>query len=184
MGPSREELRLRCAQRRAHRTDDLGVIQSALLGMPRANDFCTRDPHHEGAEVFGSQKQKPDTPIKADDETHRPDTISFSWPHPLKRVTRARALTLPTILEEVEPCMERIQSLPPVGTDIRRITAVLESTVNEKTWHIARVPKTSAKTCWANGSNKEEVYCTHCLAWKEHPRSHLLWSMAQCEVES
>ena len=45
--------------------------------------------------------------------------------------------------------MERIQPLPPVGTDIRRITAVLESTVNEKTWHIARVPKTSAKACWA-----------------------------------
>ena len=45
--------------------------------------------------------------------------------------------------------MERIQPLPPVGTDIRRITAVLESTINEKTWHIARVPKTSAKACWA-----------------------------------
>ena len=149
MGPSREELRLRSAQRRAHRTGDPGVIQSALLGMPRADDFCTRDPHHEGAEVFGSQKRKPDTPFGADDETHRPDTISFSRPPPLKRVTRARAATLPTIPEEVEPCMERIQPLPPVGTDIRRITAVLESTVNKKTWHIARVPKTSAKACWA-----------------------------------
>ena len=149
MGPSREELRLRSAQRRAHRTGDPGVIQSALLGMPRADDFCTRDPHHEGTEVFGSQKRKPDTPIRADDETHRPDTISFSKPPPLKRVTRARAATLPTIPEEVEPCMERIQPLPPVGTDIRRITAVLESTVNEKTWHVARVLKTSAKACWA-----------------------------------
>ena len=74
--------------------------------MPGADDFCTRDPHHEAAEVFGSQKQKPDTPIKADDETHRPDTISFSRPHPLKRITRARVATLPTIAEEVEPCME------------------------------------------------------------------------------
>ena len=115
--------------------------------MPGADDFCTQDPHHEGAEVFGSQKRKPDTPIGADDETHRPDTISFSRPPPLKRVTRARAATLPTIPEEVEPCMEQIQPLPPVGTNIRRITAVLESTVNEKTWHIARVPKTSAKAC-------------------------------------
>ena len=149
MGPSREELRLRSAQCRAHCTGDPGVIQSALLGMPKADDFCTRNPHHEGAEVFGSQKRKPDTPIGADDETHRPDTISFSRPPPLKRVTRARAATLPTISEEVEPCMERIQPLPPVGTDIRHITAVLESTVNEKTWHIARIPKTSAKACWA-----------------------------------
>ena len=129
MGPSREELRLRFAQRRAHRTSDPGVIQSALLGMPGADDFCTRDPHHEGVEVFGSQKQKPDTPIGADDETHRPDTINFSRPHPLKRVTRVRVATLPTIPEEVEPCMQRTQPLPPVGTDIRCITTVLESTV-------------------------------------------------------
>ena len=99
--------------------------------MPGADDFCTWDPHYEGAEVFGSQKQKPNTPIRADDETHRPDTISFSQPHLLKRVNRARAATLPTIPEEVEPCMERIQPLPPVGTNIRCITAVLESTVNE-----------------------------------------------------
>ena len=149
MGPSREELRLRSTQRRAHRTGDLGVIQSALLGMPGADDFCTRDPHHEGAEVFGSQKRKPDTPIRADNETHRPHTISFSRPPPLKRVTRARAVTLSTIAEEVEPYMERIQPLPPIRTDIRCITTILESTVNEKTWHIARVPKTSAKACWA-----------------------------------
>ena len=106
MGPSRKELRLRSAQRRTHRSGDSGVIQSALLGMPGVDDFCTRDPHHERAEVFGSQKQKPDTPIGANDETHRPDTISFFRPPPLKRVTRARAAILPTIPEEVEPCME------------------------------------------------------------------------------
>ena len=108
MGPSREELRLRCAQRRAHRTGDPRIIQSALLGMPGTDDFCTPDPHHEGAEVFGSQKRKPDTPIGVDDETHRPDTISFSRPYPLKRVTRACAATLPTIKEEVEPCIEQL----------------------------------------------------------------------------
>ena len=61
--------------------------------------------------------------------------------------SRARAATLPTIAEEVEPYIEQIQPLPPVGTDIRRITVVQESTVNEKTWHIACVPKTFAKAC-------------------------------------
>ena len=149
MGPSREELKLRSAQRRAQRTDDPEVIQSALLGMPGADDFCTGDPHYEGAEVFGSQKRKPDIPIRVDDKTHRSDTINFSQPHPLKRITKARAATLPTIVEEVEPCIEQIQFLPPVGTDIRHITVVQESTLNEGTWHIARVPKTSAKACWA-----------------------------------
>ena len=42
------------------------------------------------------------------------DQIHFSRPHPLKRVTRARASILPTIVEEVEPCTEQIQPLPPV----------------------------------------------------------------------
>ena len=58
MGSSKEELKLRCAQCWAQRTGDPGVLQSAFLGMPGASEFCTRDPHHEGAEVFGSQKQK------------------------------------------------------------------------------------------------------------------------------
>ena len=104
MGPSREELKLRSAQHRVQCTGDPGVIQSALLGMPGAYDFCTQDLHHEGAEVFGSQKRKLDIPIRADNETHRPDTINFSRPHPLKRVTRVRVATLPTIVEEVELC--------------------------------------------------------------------------------
>ena len=56
MGPSRKELKLRFAQCRVQCTGDPGVIQSTLLGMPGADDFCTWDPHHEGAEVFGSQK--------------------------------------------------------------------------------------------------------------------------------
>ena len=149
MDPSREELKLRSAQRQVQCSGDPGITQSALLGMPGVDDFCTQNPHHEGVKVFGSQKRKPDIPIGANNETHRLDTINFSWPHPLKRVTKARAATLPTIVDEVEPCTEQIQPLPPIRTDIRRITAVQESTKNEKTWHIARVPKTSAKACWA-----------------------------------
>ena len=117
--------------------------------MPRASEFCTRDPHHEGAEVFGSQKRKHDTPIGADEETHRLDTIHFSKPLLPKRVTRACAATLPTIVEEFKTSAKPMQPLPPVGSDIHRITAVQESIVNEKTWHIARIPKTSAKACWA-----------------------------------
>ena len=35
------------------------------------------------------------------------------------------------------------------GNNVCRITAIQESRVNERTWHIAHVPKTSAKTCWA-----------------------------------
>ena len=55
MGPSREELKLRFTQCRAQCTGYPGVIQSTLFGIPGADEFCTRDPHHEGTEVFGSQ---------------------------------------------------------------------------------------------------------------------------------
>ena len=113
--------------------------------MPGANEFCIYDPHHEGAEVFDSQKWKPDTPIEVEEETYRLDTINFSQPRLTKRVTRSRAATLPTIVKRLETSIEHVQPLPPRGTDVRRVIAVQESKVNEKTWHITCVPKTSAK---------------------------------------
>ena len=128
--------------------------------MLGADEFCTRDPHYEGVEVFGSQKQKLDTPIGVDEETHRLNTIHFSWPRLAKMVTRARATTLPTIVEELKTSAKQVQPLPPVGTNICCITTVQESTVNEKTWHIARIPKTSAKVCWAQVAVTKEKYTT------------------------
>ena len=124
MGPSKEEFKFKSTQRRAQRTGDLGVIQSVLLGMPGADEFYSRDPHHEGAEAFGSQKQKLDTPIGADEDPHRPDIVNFSRPRPPKRVTRSHATTLPTIVEEVEGSAEQVHALPPPETDIRHVTAV------------------------------------------------------------
>ena len=124
MGPSREELKLKSAQRRAQLIGDLGVIQSTLLGMLGAIEFCTHDPHYEGAEVFGSQKQKPDTPIGVDEDSHRPDTVNFSRPRPPKRVTRSHASTLPTIVEGVEGFAEQVHALLPSRTDICHVTAV------------------------------------------------------------
>ena len=106
MGPSREELKLRSAQCRAQRIGDKGFIQLELLGMPGADEFCTHDPHHEGAEVFGSQKRKPDIPIGADEDSHRLDIVNFSQPRPPKRVTRSQTTTLPTIVEEVDGSAE------------------------------------------------------------------------------
>ena len=106
MGPSKEELKLRYVQRRAQCTGDLGIIQSALLSMPRIDEFCTYDSYHEGAEVYGFQKWKPDIPIGADEDSHRPNTVNFSWPHPPKQVTRSHATTLLTIVEEAEGIAE------------------------------------------------------------------------------
>ena len=47
MDPSRKELKLRSAQRRAQSTSDRSVIQSTLLDMLEADKFYTHDPHHK-----------------------------------------------------------------------------------------------------------------------------------------
>ena len=124
MGLSREELKLRSAQRRAHRIGDPNIIQSTLFGMLVVDEFCTWDPHYKRVEVFGSQKRKPDTPIRVDKETYRPDTINFSQPHLVKRITKAPTTTLPTIVEEVETCVEQVQPLPLAEIDVCGITIV------------------------------------------------------------
>ena len=100
MGPNKEELKLKSAQCHVERTSDLGVLQKALLDIPGAFEFCTHDPHHEGAKVFSLQKRKPDTSIGTNNKTHRHDTMNFLYPCPAKRVTRARTIILSTIPEE------------------------------------------------------------------------------------
>ena len=92
--------------------------------MPGLDEFCTRNPYHEGAKVFGSQKRKPDTPIGIDKDSHRPNTINFSRPRPPKRVTKSHANTLLTIIEEVEGFAEQVHASPPSGIDICHIIAV------------------------------------------------------------
>jgi hypothetical protein len=111
-GPSKKELKLRCAQRRAQRTGDPAVLQKVLLDFEGVDEFCTRSPHLEGAEVFGSQKRKPDTPIGADDETHRPDTVKFSRPRVAQKTIRSHASSLPTIVEESSPSV--LEAPPPL----------------------------------------------------------------------
>ena len=74
--------------------------------------------------MFGSQKWKLDTSIGTDEETHRPDTIHFSQPRLAKKFIKARATTLPTIVEELETSAEQVQPSPPVGTYIHRVIAV------------------------------------------------------------
>src|ERR1700737_1835921 len=77
-GPSKEELKLRRAQRSAARTGNSKHLHEAFLNMPGADEWCTRTPHLEGEEVFVSLKQKPDTAFGFELESHRPDKISIS----------------------------------------------------------------------------------------------------------
>jgi hypothetical protein len=80
------------------------VLQKVLLDMFGGEELCICDPHLEGAEVFGSQKRKPGTPIGDDG-----DTVNFSRPCPDKQVTRSQPVTLPTIIEEFSPSVQEVQ---------------------------------------------------------------------------
>ena len=126
-GPSKEELKLRGAQCRVEPISDPSMLQKVLLDMPGEEEFCTCDPHLEDAEVFGSHKRRPDTPIGEDDEDgeiHRPDTINFSRPRTDKRVTRSQLVPLPIIIEEFSPSIQEVQALSPTGVGFRRVTAI------------------------------------------------------------
>ena len=129
--------------------------------MPGANQFYTRDPHHKAAKFFGSHKQKPDMPIIVDNKSHRPNTLNFSRPRASKRVTKARATTMPTIQEKPLPPSCEVPLHLDVEVDIRHVTTVQETKVNEKMWHIAYLFKTFVKQMGSNGGHQKEVYSTN-----------------------
>ena len=155
-GPEKEELQLRAAQRRAERTGDPKVLNIAIANLPGAEVFCTREPHLAGKEVFGSQKRKADVPLGYEGESHRPDKVNFSRPRIATRSIRANhaSYSLPDVVEELSSELQEDQTPNNQGTtsDVGRaghVSAVHETSCKETKWHIARLPKTSAKACFA-----------------------------------
>jgi hypothetical protein len=126
--------------------------------MPGGEEFCTRDPHFEGAEVFGSQKRRPNTPIGDDGDIHRPDTVSFSRPRPGKQVTQFQPETLPIIIEESSPSVQEVQVPSPTGLGFHRVFAVQVLKEDVSLWHIAHIPHTSGKSCWANHAGTKKKF--------------------------
>ena len=138
--------------------------------MPSGDKFCTNSYHLEGVKIFGLQKRKPDTPIEDDDETHCPNTINFSRPRVAQRTTSSHASPLPTIVEESSPSMLDVPPPRPTGFDFCRVIVVQESKVDEKLWHIARVPYNSSKAYWAmHGVTKKNAQ----PKWTPTPRAPL-----------
>ena len=56
--------------------------------------------------------------------------------------------SLPTIVKESSPSVLEVPP-PPTGLCFCRVSTIQESEVDEKLWHIARVPYNSSKACWA-----------------------------------
>jgi hypothetical protein len=155
-GPGKEELQLRAAQRTAEQTGDPKVLNIAMAKLPGAELFYTRVPHMAGEEVFGSQKQKTDVPLGFEGESHQPDKVNFSRARIATRSSRAKhtSCSLLDVVEELSPELQEDQALNNLGTtgDVGRpghVTAIHETTCKETEWHIARLPKTSAKACFA-----------------------------------
>ena len=75
-GPSRQELRLRQAQRSSR----LDKLVDAMETMPEGKEWCTRTPHFEGDEVFGSTAHQLNLPLGSQFDSHRLDKMNFSCP--------------------------------------------------------------------------------------------------------
>ena len=124
-----------------------------LLGVEL---FCTREPHLVGEEVFGSQKWKADVPLDFEGELYQHDKVNFSHPWIATRSNKANhtSCNLPNMVEELSPELQEDQASNNLGIvgNIGRpshVTAVHETACMEMEWHIARLPKTSAKAYFA-----------------------------------
>jgi hypothetical protein len=155
-GPGKEELQLRAIQRTVERTGDPKVLNVAMAKLPGAELFYTRAPHMAGEEVFGSQKRKADVLLGFEGEPHWPDKVNFSHPRIATRSSKAKhaSYSLSDVVEELSLELQEDQALNNLGTagDVGRpghVTAIHESACKETEWHIARLPKTSAKACFA-----------------------------------
>jgi hypothetical protein len=127
-----------------------------MAKLPGAELFCTCEPHLAGEEVFGFQKQKADVLLGFEGKSHRPNKVNFFRPRIVTRSNRANhaSCSLPDVVEEFSPKLQEDQTPNNLGTmiDIERpghVTAIHEISYEEIEWHIARLPKTSAKACFA-----------------------------------
>ncbi|MGH2414804.1 MAG: hypothetical protein ACRDEA_14165, partial [Microcystaceae cyanobacterium] len=169
-GPGKEELLLpvaqRTAQRTAQRSGNPKSLHQALANMPGAQGFCTREPHLQGEEVFLSLKRKPDLPPGSEFDSHRPDKISISRPRVMPRLGGARFHDLTSEGDAQQEATEDLHDIsfqPEITTTlppVEHVKAVQETACNECTWHIARLPKTSAKACFA----QEAITKKKCVA--------------------
>ena len=136
-GPSRQDLKLK----RAIASMDGKKITDALCSMPGVEELCTRIPHLEGEEVFGSTKRKLDVPIGSEADSHRPDKVNFSHPR-----VQLRSATI-----EDEDVVEETPMFP-------HAMHVFETDCNPTEWHIARISVKSKRKCHAIQA-QTEVKC-------------------------
>ena len=159
-GSGKEELLLRVAQRAAHRTGNPRVLAEAISNIRGVQDFVSREPHLEGERVFGSQKHKADMPLGCEHDSHRPDKVNFSRPRVCTRSSVAPTTsTTPIAIEDdmsFRAHADVIETMPseesqelPQNSHPMHVTGIQETDCDDCAWHISRLPKCSAKACFA-----------------------------------
>ena len=159
-GPRKDEILLRVAQRSAHRTGNPKALVDAISNIRGVQDFVTREPHLEGEEVFGSQKRKANMPLGCKQDSHRPDKVNFSHPRVRTRSSVANTSTpaegtiedgisFPAGLEDMETMPSEEHQDCPWNHHPMYVTGTHETDCDEREWHISRLPKSSAKCCFA-----------------------------------
>jgi hypothetical protein len=121
-----------------------------MAKMPGVEEFCTREPHFEGEEVFGSQKRKADIPLESEYESHRPNQVNFSHLRVKTRSTGAggASCSLNDILKELSPDLQE-HPIPIDNSGATHVTTIQETAYKETEWHITRLLKTLPKACFA-----------------------------------
>ena len=124
--------------------------------MPGAKEFCSREPHFKGEEVFGSMKRKFDLPPGSEHDSQRPDKVNFSRPRVELRSSKTCSSAQACKDDPPKPSDADFQLprtkkevTPRVVPKVTHVTAVQETACDETQWHIARLPKTLAKACFA-----------------------------------
>jgi hypothetical protein len=128
-GPDKASLILKAAAKNG----DPKVLQEAMKTIPGGVDLTSHATPLVGSEIYGSAKRKLNMPPGSQFDSHRPDKVNYSIPRPNTRSTKAR-------IEE---------SLKEPEHGIAHTTSVLETDCDQAQWHIARLPKNSARKCQA-----------------------------------
>ena len=148
-GPGTEELLLKVAQRSTHPTGNPKVLADAISNIRRVQDFVTREPHLEGEEVFGSQKRKADMPLGCKHDSHRPDKVNFSRPRVRTRSAIQEGIPFPPGMDDMETMPLEEHDEHPRNHHPMHVTGIQEMDCDEREWHMSRLPKSSAKACFA-----------------------------------
>ena len=128
--------------------------------MLEGKEWCTRTPHFEGDEVFGSTTWQLNLPLRSLFDSHRLEKMNFSRPR-VQRTTRKGcrdyALAAIDLSSPSSPTSSdgiRIMSPPPsastiLDVQVKHVASVEEFDYNARQWHIAQLPKTAKKKCFA-----------------------------------